>query len=213
MKNVIKVLFVVAALLLLAKPAEAQESSDFKFTVKTNPLTAMGGPFWVVIVPITGEYKVQFEVATTQKQSLQVGLSYIGPSLLLNLDEITSEGGSVSGINTAGFRVTGMYKFYVSRDLSAPEGFYLSPYFSYASAKIESKDDPSDYVQGKKMNFAGVFGYQMITSGGFTLDLFLGLGIVDRNWDYSGTAGDDFDLGASKTSATVPFGFSFGFAF
>ncbi len=213
MNKVIKVLLLIALMLLMVKPATAQEKENYKYTVKTNPLTALGGPFWVVVVPVTGEYKIQFEMATGQKQSLQVGLSYIGPSLLLNLDEITGDAGDISGVNTSGFRTTGMYKFFISRDLIAPAGFYISPYFSYASAKIENRDDANDYVKGTKMNFAGVFGYQMITSGGFSMDIFIGLGLADKKWEYSDPVDQTFDLGNSKTSPNVPLGFSFGYAF
>ena len=59
-------------LLMVTNPIMAQGSSgekDFRFTIKTNPLSALGGPFWVVIVPITGEYKVLFETKVSNKSS------------------------------------------------------------------------------------------------------------------------------------------------
>jgi len=193
----------------------AQESSDrdYKFTVKVNPLAALGGPFWVTIVPVTGEYKVIGEYAVTQKMSIQVGASYIGPSVLLNLDKLATDTAEISGINTSGFKVTGMFKYFLSRDMNAPEGFYVAPHFSFAKATIESEDDPANNVGAQKMNINLCIGYQLITSGGFTLDIFTGMGYLQRKWDYAGDSSGIFDLGKNKTGVSIPFGFSFGYAF
>lgn len=202
-------------LLMVTNPIMAQGSSgekDFRFTIKTNPLSALGGPFWVVIVPITGEYKVLFETKVSNKSSFQIGLGYLGPSVLVNLDELSSEQGEISGINTSGFRGQGMYKFFVSRDLSAPEGFYLGPHFSYAHAKIEDKSNADNNLQGTKINVNAVIGYQMITSGGFTLDIFTGMGMVSKKWEVSGQDFDDATF-KDKTSVNIPFSVSFGYAF
>jgi hypothetical protein len=200
-------------ILVLTIPLRAQESGNFRMTVKTNPLSALGGPFWILIVPVTGEYKVLYEIKTSEKTSFQAGVSYIGPSLLLNLDELTSEGEDISGIKTSGVKLQGMFKYFLSSDLSAPEGFYVGPHASFATAKIKSVDDPADYVTGTKINVNGVIGYQMITSGGFALDIFTGIGFVSRKYTASGDGGEIFDLGGNKSSINVPLGFSFGIAF
>jgi len=212
-----------AALLLIigvifsftASPAFAQTNpveKDFRFTVKTNPLAALGGPFWLVVVPLTGEYKVLFEAAVGEKSSIQVGAGYLGPSVLLNLDELTGEDSEISGIKTNGFRVQGMYKYFLSRDLSAPEGFYVGPHISYASAELKNKDNTANNIKASKLNLNGVFGYQMITSGGFTLDIFTGMGFVSRKWDIIGEDWDQ-DVFKNRASVNIPFGFSFGYAF
>jgi len=215
MKKLICLLIIFAALLTMAKPVSAQDSAsekDFRFTIKTNPLAALGGPFWVTIVPITGEYKILFETVVSEKSSLQFGAGYLGPSVLLNLDELSSDEGNVSGIKTSGFRVQGMFKYFLSRDLVAPEGFYCGPHISYASMTMKNKDVTTEKIDGTKLNINGIFGYQMITSGGFTLDLFTGLGFVSRK--LTGTGEDwDQELFKDKASINVPFGFSFGYAF
>jgi len=182
--------------------------------VKTNPLAALGGPFWVVIVPLTGEYKALFEIKTLPKQSLTVGASFLGPSLILNLDEITSEGEDISGINTAGFRAQLWYKFYIGRNKEAPEGFYLGPHVSYASANITSKDVDSDKLGMAKLNFNAVIGYQLITNGGFALDIFTGLGMKNLAYSAEGESGEilDFEMD-DKFSPSVVLGLNFGFAF
>ncbi len=209
-------LFVILILLISGWAAFCQESGserEYKFTLKTNPLAALGGPFWVVVIPVTGEYKVYFETAVSGKTSFQLGGSYIGPSVLINLDEITKgEGGEISGVKTNGFRVQGTYKIFVSRDLKAPEGFYLGPNFSYAKASVTSRNNSADKVNGSKINVNGIIGYQLITSGGFTLDIFTGLGFVSRKFYVSG---ENFDASefTTKNSVSVPLGIAFGYAF
>ncbi len=215
MKKAKFLIIIGLALLLMASPVTAQSSGaekEYNFTIKTNPLSALGGPFWVVVVPITGEYKVLFEAAVSEKASIQVGAGYLGPSILINLDELTSEGGEISGIKTSGFRGQGMFRYFISRDLSAPEGFYLGPHVSYAAAKLESKDNPDDNIKAAKLNLNAVIGYQLITSGGFTLDIFTGMGFVSKKWEISGTDFDE-DTFKDKSSISIPFGFSFGYAF
>jgi len=205
------------ALLFVASPVFAQQGGvekEFKFTVKTNPLSALGGPFWLVVIPLTGEYKGLFEIAVSQKSSIQLGVGYIGPSLLLNLDDLTNEEGEgeVSGVKTSGFRFQGWYKYFLSRDMNAPEGFYVGPHVSYASANIKNKTDETQKIAATKLNINGVIGYQLITSGGFTLDIFTGMGFVSRKWDITGEDWDSEEL-SDKASVNVPFGFSFGYAF
>jgi len=218
MKKAMCLLLISMAFLLLASPVSAQETEgekDYRFTIKTNPLSALGGPFWLVIMPLTGEYKVLFEAAVAEKSSIQFGVGYIGPSVLLNLDDLSDdegEEGEISGVRTSGFRVQGMYKYFISRDLSAPEGFYVGPHVSYATAQIKNKTEESNYIKGTKININGVFGYQLITSGGFTLDIYTGMGFVSRKYELTGTDWDQ-DTFKDRASVSVPFGFSFGYAF
>lgn len=216
--NKIKYFTILAVVFMFVfNPLKSQQASsekDFKFTVKTNPLSGLGGPFWVVVVPLTGEYKAMFETAVSRKSSVQVGVGYIGPSVLINLDDITSdeEDAEIEGLKTSGFRFQGWYKYFLSRDLSAPEGFYVGPHVSYASANIRNKSDEEQSIGANKLNLHGIFGYQLITSGGFTLDIFTGMGFVSRKWEITGTDWDG-DSFKDKASVNIPFGISFGYAF
>ena len=187
------------------------QDKEYRFTLKTNPLAAMGGPIWVLFVPVTGEYKVMFEARTTKHQSVETGLSYLGPSMFLNLDEL-SERDTISGVKTQGFRAQVMYKFFLTRDQLAPEGFYVGPHISYAKARIANKDNPDDEFTAAKLNFNVLFGYQLITNGGFTLNVYTGLGFKLRDYEYGDLSSFDFDYG-NKASPNVAFGFTFGYAF
>jgi len=217
MKKIKYLTILALAMLLVVTPIFSQPEpaeKDFKFTIKTNPLSALGGPFWLIVLPLTGEYKALFETAVSEKSSVQLGVGFIGPSVLVNLDDLTSEeeDAEISGIKTSGFRFQGWYKYFLSRDLSAPEGFYIGPHVSYASANIKNKSDETQKIAATKLNINGVIGYQMITSGGFTLDIFTGMGFVSRKWDITGTDWD-IDTFKDRASVSIPFGMSFGYAF
>jgi hypothetical protein len=204
--------FVMIFLGMIHYSARAQEDKGFRFTIKTNPLSALGGPLFVAFVPITGEYKVLFEVKTARKQSLETGIGYLGPSVLINLDNLTNSD-SVSGLRTMGFRVQATYKFFITKE-SAPEGFYVGPHLSYAKARLENKDDINQYFEASKTNVDLLFGYQLITSGGFTLNVYTGLGVKFRDYAFSGNSEDTFDFNTgNNVSPAVAFGFAFGYAF
>jgi len=217
MKMIKYLTILTLAMFLVVNPVFSQPEpaeKDFKFTIKTNPLSALGGPFWLIVLPLTGEYKALFETAVSEKSSVQLGVGFIGPSVLVNLDDLTSdeEDAEISAIKTSGFRFQGWYKYFLSRDLSAPEGFYVGPHVSFASANIRNKSDETQKIGATKLNINGVFGYQLITSGGFTLDIFTGLGFVSRKWEITGTDWDT-DTFKDRASVSVPFAFSFGYAF
>jgi hypothetical protein len=203
-------MFSVFLLLMIAQTIHSQETSrDVRFTIKTNPLAALGGPLYVAFVPVTGEYKVLFEVKTTSKQSIEAGLGYLGSSVILNMDELAD---SIDKISVSGFRVQLKYKFFITKD-EAPRGFYVAPHISYAYAGISNKANSEDKITLSKLNLNVLFGYQVITKGRFALDLYSGLGIKMRDYNIpTDTDFNDLDLG-NRVAPNVTLGFSFGFAF
>lgn len=217
MKKVSYLLIIGLILLLIAPRGYSQGSDsekDFRFTIKTNPLSALGGPLYVLwIVPITSEYKLSFEARTFEKQSVQVGLGYLGSSpLVTTLGDLNT--GDTS-IVSSGFRVQLCYKIFLT-DNKAPNGFYVGPHFSYASAKVMNSEIRENYVRASKLQAHVALGYQLITKGGFALDIFTGIGIKNKSYDFSSQSTDDFfnDFEFSnKFTISVPFGFSFGYAF
>jgi hypothetical protein len=207
-----KLFFLLTVLLLVPLfVAQSQEARDYRFNFKTNPLAALGGPIYVTIVPVTGEYKLLFEARTAEHQSIEAGLSYLGPSLLLNMDEL-SEGDSLEGVRTSGFRVQVAYKFFLTRDTKAPEGFYVGPHFSYARATVEARDREGDSFIASKTNLNLIFGYQLISNGGFVLNIYAGLGVKIRDYQFRDDTIFDFDPG-NDVVPNVALGFTFGFAF
>lgn len=215
MKKLKSILLIICVSLILAPAGiQAQDTGDSPAMVlKTNPLAALGGPFWVTIVPLTGEYKVLYEIRTTQKQSVMFGASFLGPSLILNLDEITADEGDISGINTSGFRGQIWYKFYIG-NTTAPEGFYLAPHVSYAAASLVNKDNTSDKLKMTKLSIDAVIGYQLIAGNGFALDIYTGLGGKNMSYTAEGDSGETFDFDMEdKFKASVTFGLNFGYAF
>jgi len=207
MKKIIAGLAII--LVIVCQPLRAQGDKDYRFTIKTNPISALGGPIFLVFIPITGEYKVLFEARTFQKQSIEIGAGYLGPSLILNLDQIAD---SVSSISTNGFRVQAAYKFFLTQTL-APNGFFVGPHISYATATIKDKNDPENVIDATKINFNILFGYQLITQGGFTLNIYTGLGYKLRDYDIPTDSDFDFEDEIPRGAPAVPFGLTFGYAF
>ncbi len=68
-------------------------------------------------------------------------------------------------------------------------------------------------MNAAKLNIHGVLGYQLITRGGFVLDIFTGLGFRDMTWDYAQEGSTDLDFGEGQGRVNVTFGLSFGYAF
>jgi len=216
MKKLTVILIIGFAALLFASPGYSQQANsgkDIRFTIKTNPLSALGGPLFVLwVVPITAEYKVLFEAKTTQRQSIQVGLGYLGSSpFVANVGDL----GGDTTVYSTGFRGQLWYKFFLTED-KAPGGFYLGPHVSYAFAKMKNSANSDQYFGATKLNIEGVFGYQVITKGGFALDIFTGLGLKSKTFDTSHLGTNDtfgdWKLN-NKFTVSVPFAFSFGYAF
>jgi hypothetical protein len=219
MKKVTYLLVIGLVILISGTSGYAQQTSsgkDFRFTVKTNPLTVLGGPLYALwIVPLTNEYKVNFEAQTTAKQSVQLGLGYLGTSPIISTIMNMRDEDNDTTVNSGGFHVQLWYKFFLTGD-DAPSGFYLGPHVSYAWAKMKNSMDNSQYIEASKLNVHVAMGYQVITKGGFALDIYTGLGVKNKTFNSPGGEMDDWldNLNLiNKLTVSVPFGFTFGFAF
>jgi hypothetical protein len=219
MKKVTILLVIGLVILISGNRTYAQETSsakDYRFTVKTNPLSVLGGPLYALwIIPLTNEYKVYFEAQTTAKQSIQLGLGYLGTSPLIKTFQNMAETDNDTTVNSGGFHGQLWYTFFLTGD-DAPSGFYIGPHVSYAWAKMKNSVDNSQYVSASKLNMHVAMGYQVITKGGFALDIFTGVGVKKKAFDTPGGEMeqwlDDLKL-TNKFTVSVPFGFSFGYAF
>ncbi len=209
----VKYFLIIGIVFLLAAPkAVSQDSAngkDIRFTIKTNPLSAMGGPLFIAwIVPLTAEYKIYFEAKTTSKQSIQLGLGYLGSSPLVAA--IGDLGGDTTVISS-GYHAQLWYKFFMTAD-NAPGGFYFGPHISYAAARVKNNMEPDKYFDASKLTVTCDLGYQIITKGHFALDIYTGLGIKKKHFNVNGFDLSDWKL-LDKFTVSVPLGFSFGYAF
>lgn len=195
---------------------DVSSDKDIRFTIKTNPLSVLGGPLYALwIVPLTNEYKVSFEAVTLKKQSVQIGLGYLGTSPLIKSVMDMREADNDTTLNSGGFHGQLWYKFFLTDD-NAPEGFYVGPHISYAWAKMKNSEDASEYIQAAKLNVHIALGYQVITKGGFALDIYTGFGVKNKNFDSSSPETDQLfeDLKLTdKFTVSVPLGLTFGYAF
>jgi hypothetical protein len=219
MKKTTCLLVLTLLMIMSGNRTFAQESTsdkDFRFTVKTNPLSVLGGPLYAMwIVPLTNEYKVYFEAQTMSKQSIQLGLGYLGSSPLIQTIQDMSEAENDTTVKSGGFHGQLWYKFFLTGD-DAPAGFYIGPHFSYAWAKMKNSEDNSQYVTASKMNIHIALGYQVISKGGFALDIYTGFGVKNKTFETpEGEMEqwlDDLNL-TNKFTVSVPLGFTFGYAF
>jgi hypothetical protein len=139
--------------------------------LKTNPLAMMQGQIF-----LTGEYKLVYEIATKQHQSLQIGGAYIGKSLIMLLSDSTS-GIGMGALGVNGYRFQAAYKFFITKKFLAPVGIYFGPFCSYTSATMTYKQTQTltDYYYLKYFNLDAMIGGQII-AGKFAIDGYFGLG-------------------------------------
>ncbi len=179
---------------------EVPDPSEFKtIGLKTNPISILGGPIWVnLFIPVTGEYRIAAEAVASPHSTVEVGVSYLGPSPIVNLEDqmerMASQQSLDISVNIKGFRLQGRYKwFYLSyfSDDRPPKGLYVAPNLSFARAHLELKEQgvqnpATATLQFDKWNLQLLTGYQMVAEGGFTFDPFAGLGY--GVYDISGTS-------------------------
>ena len=178
-----------------------------KMVLKTNILPVLMGQIFG-----TSEYRIVYEQAMPETpHALAIGASYNSIPFLLNASDI------IQNLKVDGYRIQLQYKLYIGKGKTAPDGFYISPHFSYNTARFSRKSAPSDYLQVHLMNINGLVGYQLITSGNFALDIFSGLGFKSNSADIVANTSDDFDdLNENLPLGTGPkftLGFNFGLAF
>ena len=138
-------IFLLAFLCTFTRPVQAQPQN----VIKTN-----------IISPLLLTGNFAYERALNEHNSLQVGVFVSGLRL--------------SGVKYRGFGFTPEYRFYLMNSQTAPNGFYVAPFFRYRNFEIEDADQPQ--VGGRLRTYGGgvTAGYQAIFSERFSLDVFLG---------------------------------------
>jgi Protein of unknown function (DUF3575) len=141
---------------------------DQRFAIKINPLS---------IFILTGN--IQAEAAISDRMSVQLGV--FGTALTLGAG--TSEASGRVGYNLLG--ITPELRFYLLKGQNAPRGLYVAPFARVQTGKIfatASVFDPtvnssvSAEVTSRLLSIGGgvTIGYQLITRGGFVMDVFTG---------------------------------------
>lgn len=141
--------------------------------IKFNPIPILWGPLLY-----TGEYRLLSEFTTSKRQSTQLGVGYLGKSLIYKLFE-DSFGifGSQKTI-VRGFRVQASHRFFPSRKKYSPQGFYISPHVSYAYAKLTTPYFMANnlYIGESNFNVNMLVGVQFFIARTVSVDFFGGFG-------------------------------------
>lgn len=160
-------------------------AQEYQNVVKINPLGAL-----------FGSANVAYERALNEGSSVVIAPSF---GLLKS-----------AGFKYTSFGIGAEYRFYFSKEKSAPMGFYAGPGagFNFGEAKWDdSNNDNSNKTSFSGFNVKGIIGYQWIWSSGFTLDLNGGIQYLDFKFK-------DSDVTGTPISGVLPtIGFSLGYSF
>lgn len=211
MKKLTLSILVAAATIFSVNQANAQ-SEERSVVIKTNPFASMWSGLWVgPVIPLTAELpRVSVEYGKGHHGAMLAG-GYLGWSALGNITD--TEGNKVRDVlSNNGVKIQGLYKYYISG--TAPKGFYVGPHVSYAYSKLADKENTDNYLSGTNQIYSAALGYQFISQGGFSFDVFTGFGYQSKDWKASG---DGADLGDEEIEGykgfKVPFVINFGYAF
>lgn len=221
---------VLAACLLLSSAAVGQNAglpAPKRNIIKLAPLGWIHGQ-----LPFSVESRLSYERVVGARSSVAAGYSYLGTNYPFNFISgaalsaavttalVASGHGQVAWTDvktrTEGHRFQVQYKRYLTRRKPAPEGFYLSPHYSYTTATYRSEVKDLGIRFGIKTtnhNYNLLFGFQEVLGRHFVVDVFTGLGYRDKtektydaNGQYTGTAD-------RKSPLKVSSGLNVGWAF
>ena len=179
---------------------EKPEPAPPKNVIKIAPFAFIHGQ-----MPFTVESRIGYERAISKQGSLGASYSYLGTnypfsfigSAALSATLTTAlmlygKPGKVgiiwtnTDIKATGYRYQFQYRHYLSKKHFAPEGFYLSPHYSYAKVAydVEMEDFEVKFkVKAKNESYNLLLGYQAILGRHFVLDVFSGLGYRNNRRD------------------------------
>jgi hypothetical protein len=213
--------------LLAQAPVEEAKPAPPKNLLKIAPLGWIHGQ-----LPFTTESRIGYERVVGRRSSLGGSYSYLGTNYPFSfigsfaLSAAISSAITLSGhpaavwtdakVRTQGHRYQLQYRYYFTQKLQAPEGFYLAPHFSYASAdyRVSFPDfDTSFLITQTNRNYNLLVGYQNVLGRHFVIDVFTGLGYRDKDtriYDGNGTYLTTMPKG---TSVKLSSGMNLGWAF
>ncbi len=178
--------FLFLAIISLSNNSFAQ--SEKKNIIKANLLS-----------PLIRTGSFFYERVITQKSSLQLGFYYTGFS--------------IEGTKLRGIGITPEYRFYVSNNGQALQGFFVAPFLRYQSLEL-STDATNE--KGTLTTFGGglAIGGQWLFSDIISLDIFGGPTVNSRSFkaSTSATTEEDFTL-TGLGNVGFRFGVTLGVAF
>lgn len=150
--------------------------------------------------PFTTESRIGYERRLGDRSSLGVSYSYMGTNYPFSFigafafsaaisAAVTASGHPYLGwsntkIRAKGVRYQAQYRKYLSQKRLAPEGWYLSPQFSYTrvdyKVSLEDWSVPFD-IELTSRNYNLLFGHQRVFGKHFVFDIFTGLGYRDKH--------------------------------
>jgi hypothetical protein len=148
-----------------------------KSVLKISPLALIMGQ-----IPLSGELRVMYEMATAPRQSSFIGASLNYTGVFLSLANVVDTTLTNQKYRFFGGRVQVAYRFYLLKKKEAPNGLYVAPHFSFNYAKFELKN-AFDWQKFYYINGSILFGYQLI-AGHFAFDVCTGLGYRNNFSDY-----------------------------
>lgn len=155
--------------------------------IKSNPLRVLWGN-----IPLTSEYRLNYEVVTGAFTSQEIALSAYGKTPFLNA--INMPANITSNLRASGIRFQYAYRFYpeaagqsgsYSTRRLPPHGFYISPHFSYGTVRFYDRRQPRqnrDYIQGQHLDLNLFFGWQFIGYGNWVVEIYGGVGYKNNQW-------------------------------
>lgn len=162
--------------------------------VKTNPAALFIG----VMPVVTSEYRLLLEFPSAPLQSSQIGFSYLGKSPFIRIIENDTLKKNPNAyylrMYITGFRFQASYRFFLNKWLHtvglsykpvySPRGFYISPHFSYSTAKITYKfaNQYDIYFQVNQFNVNLLGGCQFTMFRKIAVDMFAGIGYKKNEW-------------------------------
>lgn len=196
---------------------EAQKGQ--KQILKTNPLPIM----WGNIIG-TAEYRLLYEMPVSLRQTLMLGVSYLGKGPFFTTLFALSDTSTNMQIHNQlmqlaneatvnGYRIQAMYKFYLSQSHLAPRGFYIGPHASYSIAKIDIAS-VDVYEKDTYYNINIFWGGQAVISS-VALDFFMGLGYKHNLYEiyYNKQRVESGDIPSLTGNLKLSLGFNIGYAF
>jgi hypothetical protein len=158
------------------------DSSDFegfetpRILYTQNIVKANIIPFLIGQIPYCGEARITYERMLTHNQSLVIGASYNYPNIFLLMADLRSGSRSFSQFSLRGGRGMIGYRYYPIKSLTAPNGLFIGPFFSYNFVKIKEKNGNGSYQLVNYMNATFTVGYQVAFTKHFYGEIITGIG-------------------------------------